>query len=88
MTVIAAVLAVSLVATVFLMLRYIASAESAWADERRELLNRIQRPEQIIPVAPQQWAWPDEEPDEIEKVGTIADPPPEMMAEMFSDAVA
>jgi hypothetical protein len=42
-----------------------------WAEERRELLNRIQAPS-FIPTAPQyQFEAPEREPDEYARVGSI-----------------
>jgi hypothetical protein len=43
----------------------------AWVEERRELLNRIQRPE-YVPTAPAvRFEIPEPEPDDFEQVGTI-----------------
>jgi hypothetical protein len=51
-----------------------AEAEARWSLERRELLNRIQRPE-AVPLHPvANFQAPDTEPDDIELVGTIAYP--------------
>jgi hypothetical protein len=48
-------------------------AEMAWADERRELLTRIQRPE-YVPAAPMpNFELPEMEPDQVELINTIAD---------------
>lgn len=71
MTVIACLLAVALVATVHLLLAHFREAQAQWAVERRELLNRIQRPD-IVPVTPvHTFTMPEVEPDEIDLVGTI-----------------
>lgn len=45
-------------------------AEMQWAEERRELLNRIQRPEMVPQRVSDPLTLPDPEPDEIELVGT------------------
>ena len=50
------------------------AAEVAWERERRELLNRVQRPEHVPVLGGERFEWPEEELDEIEKVGTIALP--------------
>jgi len=63
--------AVTLVAIVTFLLRYHAKQAEAWTRERRELLNRVQRPE-VIPVsAGDGFAVPDTAPDEINLVGQI-----------------
>ena len=42
-----------------------------WASERRELLNRIQRPE-LLPIAPERdFVIPEVEPDEFDMIGSI-----------------
>lgn len=42
-----------------------------WVEERRELLNRIQRPE-YVPTGPVvHFEVPEAEPDDVDKVGTI-----------------
>ena len=74
MTIVAALLAAALVAVVWLLLRHQQHAERAWEAERRELLNRIQRPEQIpLPDAPD-FVLPEPEDDESALVGTVAEP--------------
>lgn len=45
---------------------------AGWADERRELLNRIQQPQFIPTGAADGWKFPENEPDEIGLVGTVA----------------
>jgi hypothetical protein len=51
-----------------------------WAEERRELLNRIQRPDQI-PTSPSPgYVVPEPEPDEINDVGTVRYEPEEMVS--------
>lgn len=77
MTIIAAVLALALVAVVYLMLRHAAEAERAWTAERRELLSRIQRPELLPSPTGEPFAFPDTEPDQLELIGTIQEPPEE-----------
>ena len=53
-----------------------ADAETRWASERRELLNRIQRPEIASFVAPQtHFEIPDQPPDDFNLVGTIVNDP-------------
>ena len=56
---------------VFLFLRAQQTAERAWADERRELLNRIQRPDMVPLTAAKPFIAPDPEPDEIDLVGVV-----------------
>jgi hypothetical protein len=74
-TIVAAIEAVALVAVVYLMLRHQRVSESAWTEERRELVNRIQAPERL-PIAPQPtFEMPEFEPDEMHLVGTIGDVP-------------
>ena len=46
-------------------------AQAQWALERRQLCDRIQRPEQPLPAPPRQVALPDPEPDEYDLVGTV-----------------
>lgn len=71
MTVVAAVEAVALVVVVLLLLRHFAEAQAQWAVERRELLNRVQRPDHI-PVAPRpEFVLPELEDDLTAEVGTI-----------------
>lgn len=71
MTWLVCVEAAVIVAAVFLCLRHISQLEASWADERRELLNRIQRPE-IVPVKPTEgYVIPDQEPDGWNDIGEI-----------------
>lgn len=72
MTIIAIILAASLVAIVGLFLHHIAALERAWTVERRELLTRIQRPELVPLPRSEPVALPDPEPDERDLVGTVA----------------
>ena len=45
--------------------------QRAWTVERRELLNRVQRPE-VTPFTPvEAFAYPEAEADGIEEVGTV-----------------
>jgi uncharacterized protein (DUF362 family) len=75
MIIVASLEAVALVAIVVLMLRHQAASEVAWTAERRELLTRIQRPEHVPTAQTPAFEWPvDDESDEIELVGTIAEP--------------
>lgn len=78
MTIIACLEAVALVAVVFLMLRHQSERAAAHDRQLQSLADRIQHPERPQPSA-QPWEWPaqDEEPDEIDLVGTIADPKPD-----------
>ena len=46
-------------------------AQAQWAEERRELLNRIQRPE-YTPTAPAPFELPELPEDQYNLVGTIA----------------
>jgi hypothetical protein len=71
MIVIASLEAIGLVVVVLLFLRAQESAGRAWADERRELLNRVQRPDILPLAAANTFVQPDPEPDEIDMVGTI-----------------
>lgn len=48
MTIVAAIEAVTIVVVVFLMLRHQGAQERLWGEERRELLNRVQRPDYEI----------------------------------------
>lgn len=68
------VLAVALLASVWLLLlieRMHDGERTAWAAERRELLERIQRPDRI-PAAPRtDFVVPEREPDEWGKVGSV-----------------
>lgn len=71
MTLIAVILAVSLVLVVAAFLQHIQRLEAAWTVERRELCTRIQAPERI-PIGDQpQFVVPDVEDDELAQVGTI-----------------
>lgn len=71
MTVVACLEAVAIVVVVLLLLRHQGEEQARWAVERRELLNRIQRPDQI-PVAPRpEFLTPDQEDDFAAEVGTI-----------------
>jgi hypothetical protein len=73
----AAVFAIALVVVVHLLLRTHREAEAVYMAERRELLNRIQRPDYLPaanPVDLERFQLPDE-PDEIELINTIAEPP-------------
>lgn len=52
------------------------SERALWASERRELLNRIQAP-QFVPGSTEGFVWPESEDgefDEIDLVGSIAEP--------------
>lgn len=79
--VLCAALIVSLVLAVRYFLADISEREAAmslerigWVEERRELLNRIQRPE-YVPAAPvTDFQIPELEPDEFDLVGTLQDP--------------
>jgi len=78
MLIVACALVVALVAVAYLLLRSQARADAAherdreaWVAERRELLNRVQRPEQI-PVGTASFVFPaEQEIDEIAQVGQI-----------------
>lgn len=72
MTVVASIEALAIVVCVALLLRYQAAQATAWALERRELLNRIQRPEMLPFAAAPQYVLPEPEVDDLELVGTIA----------------
>lgn len=74
--VIAAILAVALVVVVRLFLRHQAALESAWADERRELLTRIQRPEMVPVPTGAPVVFPEQEDDDWGAVGTIEEDEP------------
>lgn len=65
---------VAIVGVVVQAFRFHASQAKAWAQERRELLNRVQRPEVIPQAAPEMWAMPEMLPDESNLVGTVAEP--------------
>ena len=49
-----------------------ATERREWTSERRELLNRIQRPE-WLPVASEGFEMPEPEPDEFNMIGTISE---------------
>lgn len=68
------VLAGALVAVVYMFIAAQAATDTAIADERRELLNRIQRPEQLPVAAMPAFVFPEPVEDEIGLVGTIAEP--------------
>lgn len=70
LAVVAAVAMLALAAALVLLQRSHREAQAQWALERRELLNRIQRPE-IIPTAPVAFEVPEREDDEWNKVGTV-----------------
>lgn len=72
--IVSVVLAVALVAVVHILLRSHRQAEQAWEAERRELLNRIQRPEAIPATSPEHYELPEPEEDFSALVGTIAEP--------------
>lgn len=74
MTIVAAIEAVTIVVVVFLMLRHQGAQERLWGEERRELLNRVQRPDYAPQTVAESFAFPDPEPDELALVGTIAEP--------------
>lgn len=77
MTIICALEAIILLAVVQLLMRHHSLAEKAWTDERRELVSRIQAPHHIPLSTGDPFVFPEPEPDELELVGTIADPPEE-----------
>ena len=71
-------LAVALVAVVRILTVAHAASEREWAVQRRELLERIQRPERPPTVTGARFEVPEQEPDEWNLVGTIShDPAPE-----------
>jgi len=83
-TIVAIVLAAALVVVVVVFVRYqtardqrFAEVERAYVLERRELLNRIQRPDMIPVRAPDAFVQPESEPDQIDLVGVIMEPPGE-----------
>ena len=84
MTIIACLEAVALVAVVVLFLRSRASSDAqtaiereSWAAERRELLNRVQRPE-ILPLVPADFKVPEpSEQDDSHLVGAVLEEPVE-----------
>ena len=49
----------------------IALERREWASERRELLNRIQRPEVLPVVSERDFVIPEVEPDEFDMIGSI-----------------
>jgi hypothetical protein len=67
----AGVLYVTLLIELFRLQDRHAKAETAWTQERRELLNRIQRPEQLPVPEAQEFVIPERELDEWAKVGTL-----------------
>ena len=78
------ILAVALTAALVLVVRYfladISEREDAislerigWVEERRELLNRIQRPEYVPTMPVMDFRVPELEPDEFDLVGTMQD---------------
>ena len=77
MTVVACLEAVALVAVVFLLLRHQTERATAHDRQLQTMADRIQHPERPQPSQEGQWVWPqpDDEPDEIDLVGTIAAPP-------------
>lgn len=48
-----------------------AQAQVDWALERRELLNRIQRPEQLPVTVPEGWVMPEPETDDSHLIGQV-----------------
>lgn len=75
MTFILALQSVALTAVAYAFLRHIAQREAQITQERRELLERIQRPE-LVPLHHRpDFLEPEIELDEIGLVGTIAPPP-------------
>lgn len=75
MTIVLGAVCVALVVALVVIVRALTGAyrasEGHWAEERRELLNRIQAPERLPVSAPATWASPDDEPDDFALVGTI-----------------
>ena len=78
MIVVACVEAVALVAVVFLMLKAAADerdahaeAQQQWAEERRELVTRIQAPERVPVPAATEFVIPESKPDEWATAGQI-----------------
>ena len=51
--------------------RAVADERAAWVEERRELLNRIQHPEVVVPLSTEVREVVETEPDEINLVGEI-----------------
>ena len=72
--VVACVLAVALVAVVHILQRQHREAEQAWEAERRELLNRIQRPEMLPVPAGATFELPEPEEDFSPLVGVVMEP--------------
>lgn len=65
------VVALAIIVVLIVVLRSHAAAQAQWAAERRELVNRVQRPE-FLPVGPvEPYVMPEREPDEWAKVGQI-----------------
>lgn len=58
-----------------------ATEQASWTDERRELLNRIQRPEFLPVASPGNYVIPEPEPDEIGQVGEIMFDPDALLAD-------
>ena len=71
MTIVACLEAIALVALTWVLLRHFREQTAQWAVERRELLNRIQRPDHIPVAAHPDFVMPELEPDDIGLVGTI-----------------
>lgn len=65
---------VAIAAIVYMFLRDRKQAEQAWTVERRELLERIQRPERVPVLEAQPFAFPELPEDDFDKVGTISVP--------------
>lgn len=64
-------IALALLAALYVQADRIAKEREGWTEERRELLTRIQHPE-LVPVAPRpDLMIPDRENDDWNKVGTI-----------------
>src|ERR1035437_10081720 len=75
MIILASLEAVATVIIVFLMLKHQTVQDQAWTAERRELLERIQRPDRIPSSPADPFVFnTDTEPDEFGLGGTIADP--------------
>jgi hypothetical protein len=71
MTVVAALALVALVAAIALFSRDRDRSEARWTLERRELLNRIQRPEMVPLPTAEGFVVPERLPDEWAQVGQI-----------------
>lgn len=74
MIIVASIEAIALVAVVLAFLRHHAINEKVHTTERRELLNRIQHPERVPTEPAVPFIFPEPDPDELELVGTIAEP--------------